>query len=101
MLDLVIWVAVITGILSLLLPLWVLFFKKNSHKRVLLSNISIFLSLFSIALLIFYYYFLARNNDIVTLEDVVFGLLFGGNIILIGSTILNVIVLFTTPKTLK
>ena len=98
MTNLIIWLAVVIGVISLILPLWILISKKKTSKRVFLSITSMCLSILSLLLLFFYYCYLGKNNDVVTLEDTIFGLLFGGNVLLMSSAFLNFIVLFTTKK---
>ena len=88
--DFIILTALITGIISLLLPIYSIFFnKKISTQKIAITTISFFACAISIFLALIYCYYLIKNNDIASLEDTISGLIFGGSILLVSSLILN------------
>jgi len=98
--NLIIWSALITGFLALILPLWTLISKKKKDENLLISVISFTFCALSLFLLILYCYFLVKNNDTTTLEDTIYGLIFGSSSVLLGTIILNFLVVFKTKKNL-
>jgi len=97
--DFIISTALITGVASLVLPIFaILFNKRSSSQKLTITTISFFACAISIFLALIYCYYLIKNNDIASLEDTISGLIFGGSILLTLSLILNSSILLKYKK---